>query len=238
MANIALPSGGTNIITIFNQKGGVGKTTTTCQLAGTFGHRGYDVLVADLDGQQSARAWLTAKGGKNFPGQLWVGSGYGENTIAELSKLSPKYDLIFVDCAPAVDQPGTWASLLVSQLAIVPTKMGPSDTEALPKALELAKKAIQTTGVPFPVRVLATAYRKNRADDVSAYELLKKHSLYPEFKMFDTVLSDRVVFQRSMLVGATVHSLGGAKEAIEEIDALADEVAKLMKIPAVKKGKV
>ena len=38
----------------FTRKGGVGKTTTACQLAGTLGHRGYDVLVADLDPQQTS----------------------------------------------------------------------------------------------------------------------------------------------------------------------------------------
>ena len=40
-----------HIITVFNQKGGVGKTTTTCQLAGTLGYRGFDLLVADMDPQ-------------------------------------------------------------------------------------------------------------------------------------------------------------------------------------------
>jgi len=39
-----------------------------------------------------------------------------------------------------------------------------------------------------------------------------------------------------MLYGATVHSMPNAKDAILEIDALADAVAKLLKIPAEKKA--
>lgn len=41
-------------IPIINNKGGVGKTTTTVNLAGGLGSRGYRVLVVDLDSQGSA----------------------------------------------------------------------------------------------------------------------------------------------------------------------------------------
>ena len=224
------------IITVFNQKGGVGKTTTTCQLAGTFGHRGYDVLVADLDAQQTAASWLGRMDGQNFPATLWSGFRYKDNTVAELRKLANKYDLIFVDCAPAVDQPGTWASLLCSDLALIPTKLSPADTDALPAALGLAKKARQTSGLDYPVRIVATAFRRNRADEKTALEAISNDKNFPDFPPMKQVLSDRVAFTRSMLYGATVHSMPHAKDAITEIDALADAVAKLLKIPAEKRG--
>lgn len=225
------------IVTVFNQKGGVGKTTTACQLAGTFGHRGYDVLVADLDDQETSSTWLGSGDGGTFPATLWTGRRYKGNTAAELGKLVSKYDLIFVDCAPAVDQPGTWASLLVSDLAIIPSKLGPSDIAALPASLELAKKALETAERSYPVRIVATAYRKSRSEERAALEKLKqKNSRYPDFSLLNTVLGDRVAFVRSMLYGATAHQMPNAKDAIEEIDALADEVSKLLRIPAHRKG--
>lgn len=226
------------IITIFNQKGGAGKTTTTCQIAGTFGHRGYDVLVADLDKQNSASKWVSAGGEDNpFPASLWSGHVYKGNIASELGKLSGKYDLIFVDCAPAVDQPGTWASLLVSDLAIIPTKLGPADTDALHDAFELAKRARRESGLDFPVRVLATAYRKARSDERLALDRLTVNDAYPEFPAMKTSLGDRIAFTRSMLYGATAHSMPKAAEAIAELESTANEIAALLGIPKHKKNK-
>lgn len=226
------------IICVFNPKGGVGKTTTSCQLAGTFGHRGYDVLVADLDEQSSASKWVSRAGGNRdiYPASLWTGHFYNGNIASELGQLAGKYDLIIVDCAPATKQPGTWASLLVSDLALIPTKLGPSDTDALAEAYMLAKQARRESGVDFPVRVLPVAYRKSRADDKQALEGLANNTEYLDMPPTLVTLGDRVAFTRSMLYGATVHSMPKANDAINEIDALADEIAALIGIPP-RKGK-
>ena len=46
------------VIVVANPKGGVGKSTLATNLAGYFTHQGHNVMLGDIDVQQSSRAWL------------------------------------------------------------------------------------------------------------------------------------------------------------------------------------
>lgn len=87
----------TRIFTISNQKGGVGKTTTTVNLAGALARGGANVLVIDLDPQGNAS---TALGVEHRPS---VQSVYevliGEAKIADVVQQSTDHEQLF--CVPS-----------------------------------------------------------------------------------------------------------------------------------------
>jgi len=218
------------IVTIFNEKGGAGKTTTACQLAGTLGLRGYDVMVADLDPQQSSTNWISAAPeGTRFPASLWRADKYNSNITAELQIQSSKYDIIIADCAPSIGNPTTWGTLLVSDLAIIPSKLNPPDISALVAAKKMARRVHQETGRPFPIRVLPNAARLHFKDDKAALALLMADKEFPPMR---SILGDRKAFTRAMQFGVTAHSLPHGEDAVAEIEKLADEVLKYLGMPA------
>jgi chromosome partitioning protein len=223
------------VISVYNEKGGSGKTTTSCQLAGTLGRRGYEVLVADLDPQQTSSSWIARHSGEYFPATCWSGFRYGERVATELANLSKKYDIIVADCAPSVEQPATWGALLSSSLALIPTKLNATDMDALPAAKRLAKKAWDTLeGDRFPIRVVPNAAKLHFKDDRAALNTLLKDTEIPPTR---TTLGDRKAYSRSMLIGSTVHDLPKSEESVREVEELADEVLKIVGLPAHKKGR-
>lgn len=216
------------IITTFNEKGGSGKTTLSCQLANTLGRRGFSVLLADLDTQQTSVTWsASGEGANTFKATVWAGAAYGNKVINEIAKFRDKFDFIIADCAPSVDQPTTWGVLLVSDLALIPTRLSPPDLAALKAAKRLALRALEELGPDnkFPVRVVANGVRKHMEEDRDYLKLLKADKEIPPL---DETLGDRRAFQRSMIFGSSVHAVPSSKDAINEVEALADRVLQLL----------
>ncbi|MFF8819032.1 ParA family protein [Leucobacter sp. NPDC015123] len=87
----------TRIITVSNQKGGVGKTTTTVNLASALARRGANVLVIDLDPQGNASTAL------GVPHRPEITSVYevllGDASIEEAIQVSSDHDNLM--CVPS-----------------------------------------------------------------------------------------------------------------------------------------
>ena len=103
----------TRIVTVANQKGGVGKTTTTVNMAAALAQSGAKVLVIDLDPQGNASTALGVDHHEGVPSIYEVLSG--ERTLAEIVQPCP--DIPNLMTAPAtIDLAGAEIEL-VSQVA-------------------------------------------------------------------------------------------------------------------------
>ncbi len=87
----------TRIVTVSNQKGGVGKTTTTVNLAAALARAGARVLVIDLDPQGNASTALGVEHRAETPSVYDV--VVGGSPLADVVQKSPEFEHLY--CVPA-----------------------------------------------------------------------------------------------------------------------------------------
>ena len=80
---------------VFNQKGGVGKSTITCNLAAISAHQGRRTLVVDLDPQGNSTQYLLGRAGEELDTTL---ADFFDQTLN--FKLNPKATAEFVVASP------------------------------------------------------------------------------------------------------------------------------------------
>ena len=94
--SLPLPAS-TRVVTVSNQKGGVGKTTTTVNLAAALARSGARVLVIDLDPQGNASTALGVEHRAETPSVYDV--VVGGAPLADVVQKSPEFDHLY--CVPA-----------------------------------------------------------------------------------------------------------------------------------------
>jgi chromosome partitioning protein len=75
------------VFSITNNKGGTGKTTTTLNLGAALAHKGFRVLLIDLDAQCNLSIALGVKNNVNHIGELLVGESTFEETLIKKDKI-------------------------------------------------------------------------------------------------------------------------------------------------------
>lgn len=129
---------GPKVIGLIQQKGGVGKTTLSLNLAGYLAHLGERVLVVDADPQGLSLAWSTEQeDGSPF---MVIGKAV-PNIHKDLREVADGYDRVIIDGAPGVN--GLIRScLLASDFVLIPVQPSPFDIWACADAIEQVYEAM------------------------------------------------------------------------------------------------
>ena len=122
------------IICILNQKGGVGKTTLSINLARALQQAEFNVVLVDADPQGSSRDWNDANEGKIIPVV-----GLDRKTLPMDIKNITGYDIAIVDGAPQTKEL-TVAAIKAADVVLIPVQPSPFDIWATNDLLELVQE--------------------------------------------------------------------------------------------------
>lgn len=161
----------TRIIGVVNQKGGVGKTTTTVNLSAVMAETS-SVLAVDIDPQASA-SWWADRVGEDLPYDF-----VADTDPAHLSRLRElPYDLVFVDTPGSLEAAEVLATVISQcDFVIVPIDPAPLSFAPTRKTIE---QVVKPAGVPYRIVI-------NGADSRVPGELEEAQNLldaagYPRF---------------------------------------------------------
>lgn len=168
------------ILTLFNQKGGVGKSTLAIALADGFADD-YDTVLVDLDKQATLSRLAMAE---SFPLKV-----YTVGHVSEIPALPG--DVKIVDCPPYFH---AQASELFefSDLILLPLKPGYGDFFSLSDSVEMVR-ASQTKGA-----IVINMVKSSSGLTGEIKELIESLN----FPILTTQLGDRVAYGRALMFGS------------------------------------
>lgn len=212
------------IITVFNQKGGAGKTMVSCSLAETLALKGHKSLLVDLDPQGTATIWASMAAEDRPVKTTAINlSMMASSAHREIRKFVADYDYIVIDCPPAIQSVAPSVALLVSDLAIIPVGGSGGNLWAIEEAKKLAATAMANNET-LKVRTLPNMYQ-----NISIVKQVFQHLSQDEnVPMLKSRLGLRAAFKEAETTGQSVHTISGGKEAAREVKALVAEILELL----------
>jgi chromosome partitioning protein len=202
------------IISIVNQKGGVGKTTTAINLAASLKRKNNRVLLIDADPQGSATQWHAVEGNNAFE-LLHHPEPVRKSDIEELSQ---DYDYVVIDAPPAIGHI-TKSILTVTELAIVPLSPSSLDIWSCWGMLKIVDE-VRSHNPDLEIKLLINRKIPGTRVGRDAREAMEVFKL----DVLETELCQRVAFIDSLTSGVSVMQYAPHSKAAEEIESLREEI--------------
>ncbi len=203
------------VIAIIGNKGGIGKTTISINIA--CGLRSlYSVLLLDADPQQSSSQWREISERNDM---IEVADAV-ESVAESVDRYRQRYECMVIDCPSSVHSEQTKQALTCSDIAVVPVLPSPLDiwaTVHVEQELESAQlinaglKGLLVVNQIEPRTLLSNLIRQS-LDEIG-------------LPVARTVIKRRVAYRNAMLQGCSVLDMGAsANGADEDIRQLVEEV--------------
>jgi chromosome partitioning protein len=208
------------IVTVSNQKGGVGKSTIAVNLAACFARDGKDVLLVDADEQGSALDWK-AERPSNLPPVQTVGLPV-DNLHKEMQSLADRYDVIVIDGGGRITKTAR-AAVVVADVVLVPTLPSRPDIASTEDFFEKVIEVAQTFK-DFRAAVLLNQVQGGTVLSRRSQEYMRA-SPYPTCT---TELHQYVAYREAFALGLSVVEYDGASKAATEMQALYRELLEML----------
>ena len=212
------------VVSVLNRKGGVGKSTISCQLARGMQLQGYEVLVVDTDAQGTASDWAESGNG-DTPLVVKIDRATLEDDIP---KAGANYDVVIVDGAAKAERMNV-SAVKASDLVLIPIQPSAVDIWPVKETVEIIKTRQEVAGRPQGALVISRAITGTNlastiGDVLSGIEL----------PLLEARTHQRVAYAEAMGEGAGVMDLSGKDKAATEIKEMTKEVIDILKkTPAV-----
>lgn len=213
------------IIVIGGEKGGVGKSTITTNLAVELAYRGAEVIIIDTDPQKTAVNWVDRRN------ELISSSDNGFKRVSGVSKYGNikdiikdfvyKYDIVLIDGAGR-DSQSLRTGLTVADKFYCPIRPSQADLETLPHVCDIVAAAKDFNESLISKAVISCAPTNPHINEVkNAQELLADFSEH--LGLVNIFIRERKVYRDALLEGKGIVELGNNK-ATYEFKLFVDEV--------------
>lgn len=208
------------IYLIGSEKGGVGKTTLSFNLAVLRAQAGYPVLLVDADKQASSSMWSSLRAEAGHEPALVCVQKQGKIGY-DLLQLKSNY-VVIVDAGGA-DSVELRQGIAVCDRWIIPARPGQLDLFSMAKMGQLLDEVEERVGRAPQTSIVLNAVAPNTHEADDARELLDN----PKMPVMTAQLGDRVAMRRAVMAGCGITELTGKlsnETAVREMLALYAEI--------------
>jgi chromosome partitioning protein len=211
--------GGLVIITVTNQKGGVGKTTIALNLALAFHAEGARALLVDADPQGSAMTFREVRGENKDLSNFSTIANTSKTIDRDILPIAENFDYVVIDSGGR-DSKVFRASIMCAAVVLVPIVPGTLELWGSDKTFDILDEA---SVFNKNLKVLAMLNQVIQGTKIEKEILLVENELEKNhnLKFLKKSLCDRVAFRYSIAQGKAIFEMNGEDrdvKAIEEFD--------------------